>query len=337
MTTQKEVEVLESLRPKSKTNVMELLRSAGHDVEYWQRNADGSTVKTPAANPNYCYNWSFGSVSEVIVLCVWHGELEVDGNRVVLRDNMRSLDDELSAVAMSAGRSPKDRDRARQQAIRARAFDGLVRSAFEKLLPVHFIINEGNQASREQLGAESSEVSLRALDPELWYVHEYNERTGGALLVRGAKPARDVVDSADEDVDDDYRGPADSRQLKAIRVRRGQRDFRDRLLAAWGRRCVVTESRVDGLLEAAHIVPHSEVTDYRTSNGLLLRADIHTLYDIGLLSIDEHMRVHLAPSLQMSEYRQYDGKRIERRPDTSADAPSVEALRIRHSDFTAKL
>jgi hypothetical protein len=326
-------ELFQSLRPRTKTNVMTLLEAAGHSVDHWSRNADGSQVATPAANPNYCYDWSFGSASEGIVLCVWHESIQIDGDTLFFAGNMHKLDIELSSIASSSVRSPKDRDRARQQATRARGFDALVRVAFDKLLPVRFILNEGNRASAEELGATSSAVSKRTIDAEPWYVHEYNERTGECRIVRSIKPARDIVDEGAEGADVSYRGPEDKRQLKAINVRRGQRDFRDRLLAAWKRRCVVSESRVEGLLEAAHIIPHSEETDYRTSNGLLLRADIHTLYDIGLLSIDQHMRVHLAPLLIMSEYKSYDGKRIERRPEISADAPSQDALKKRHAKF----
>lgn len=326
-------DILQKLRPETKTNVMALLAWAGHNVDHWSRNADGSAVATPAANPNYCYDWSFGSASEGIVLCVWHEQIKIEDEAMYFSENMHALDLNLSAVASSSGRSPKDRDRARQQATRARDFDALVRTAFEKLLAVRFILNEGNRASSEELGAASSEVSKRTLDTEPWYVHEYNERTGDCRIVRSIKPARDIVDEEKEGLGADYRGLEDARQLKAISVRRGQRDFRDRLLSAWKRRCVVTECRVEGLLEAAHIIPHSEETDYRTSNGLLLRSDIHTLYDIGLLSIDQFMRVHLAPALLASEYQPYEGKRIERRPEVSADAPSQDALKARHAKF----
>lgn len=327
------IEILQRLRPETKTNVMTLLASAGHTIDHWSRNADGSPVATPAANPNYCYDWSFGSSSEGIVLCVWHEQIKIANETLYFSENMHALDINLSAVASNSGRSPKDRDRARQQATRARDFDALVRTAFEKLLAVRFILNAGNRASSEELGAASSEVSKRTLDAEPWFIHEYNEGTGDCRIVRSIKPARDIVDGGNEALGADYRGPEDVRQLKAISIRRGQRDFRDRLLAAWKRRCVVTECRVEGLLEAAHITPHSEGTGYRTSNGLLLRSDIHTLYDVGLLSIDQYMRVHLAPALLASEYKPFEGKRIERRPEVSADAPSQDALKARHAKF----
>lgn len=164
-------------------------------------------------------------------------------------------------------------------------------------------------------------------------MHKYDERAGEGLLARGVKPARNVVDAASSQSSDDERGPEDTRQLRAIQIRRGQWDFRDRLLSAWSRRCIVTECRIEGLLEAARIVPHAKEPDYRTSNGLLLRADIHTLYDLGLLSIDEFMRIHLAPELKETEYRNYDGKRIQCRLDRFDDTPWIDALHRRHEVF----
>jgi hypothetical protein len=312
---------------------MDLLRDVGHDVSYWGVNSDGSAVETPAANPNYCYDWSFGSATEGIVLCVWHEILRVERDSIVYSEPMRTHSERLYAIASDPKRSPKEKNRARQQATRARDFYGLVQLAYEQLLPVRLIINEGSIRSRSELGSDTSKVTLRKLDDGSWYVHDYNEKTGEGLIVRGLKPARDQVDTAALETGDDDRGPEDAQQLKAIKIRRGQRDFRDRLLSAWSRRCVVTECRVDGLLEAAHIIPHAQETDYRTSNGLLFRADIHTLYDLLLLSIDEHMRIHLAPALRASEYKTYDGKQIRRRPDKYSEVPSVDALRKRHQKF----
>jgi hypothetical protein len=329
------IETLEALRPRTKTNVMTLLEQAKHDVSYWERDANDLPVRTaPAANPAYCYDWSFGSPSEGVVLCIWFASLSVDADQIIYGENMRALAEGLDRVAADRTRTPNDKNRARQQAARARHFDGLVKEAFDKLLPVRLIINEGNQADREKLGAGSSEVSFRAMDADVWYVHRYNEKSGQCLIVRAIVPGRDL-DDAGEAMDDGL-GPPDERQLAAIRVRRGQRDFRERLLSAWGRRCVVTSCRLVELLEAAHITPHAEVADYRTSNGLLLRADIHTLFDLGLLSIDEHMRVHLTDELLASEYKDFAGKCIDRRPDKSVDAPSVAALRRRHQEFVKR-
>lgn len=79
--------------------------------------------------------------------------------------------------------------------------------------------------------------------------------------------------------------PIDERVLSEICTRRGQAPFRNALLAAYGC-CAISKCNDVDALEAAHLRPHSEGEDYRTSNGLLLRADIHTLFDLRLISID---------------------------------------------------
>ena len=74
---------------------------------------------------------------------------------------------------------------------------------------------------------------------------------------------------------------------RAIVERRGQWPFRQGLLAAYGSRCQITQYTGEPALEAAHIYPYSEGGDYTNDlrNGLLLRADIHTLFDLGLLKV----------------------------------------------------
>lgn len=96
----------------------------------------------------------------------------------------------------------------------------------------------------------------------------------------------------------------------------------------------MTGTNIVDLLEAAHIVPHAKETNYNTSIGLLLRADIHTLYDLNLLSIDENLQIHLAPSIKDSkEYGKYDGKSIKA---VNSFIPSPEAHEIRHELFLDK-
>ncbi|MBE8232782.1 MAG: HNH endonuclease [Endozoicomonadaceae bacterium] len=71
-----------------------------------------------------------------------------------------------------------------------------------------------------------------------------------------------------------------------VKLRRGQEGFRYKLLLEFGSQCAITGCKLEGLLEAAHIVPHKEATNYHPDNGLLLRTDIHTLYDLGLIKIN---------------------------------------------------
>lgn len=115
-------------------------------------------------------------------------------------------------------------------------------------------------------------------------------------------------------------------RLQAIKTRRGQGKFRERLMEAYGRQCVITRCAVEGLLEAAHITPHAEQTDYELSNGLLLRSDIHTLFDLSLIAIDSRHRVRVSPKLRYSEYWIYNDKELHRFPDRLADSPNAVAL-----------
>lgn len=127
----------------------------------------------------------------------------------------------------------------------------------------------------------------------------------------------------------------DERQWQSILTRRGQKAFRQNLVDLYRGRCAVSESRVVPLLEAAHILPHAEGSDYRVANGILLRTDIHTLFDLHLLGIDASLRVHLKDSIRSSEFARFHGKRIETLPSSTMHQPSLVALQDRFQRFLA--
>src|SRR5450830_84542 len=114
--------------------------------------------------------------------------------------------------------------------------------------------------------------------------------------------------------------------------RQGQPKFRKQLFAAYDSRCAVTGCDVEAVLEAAHIAPYLGTESNAVQNGLLLRADIHTLFDLGLLKITPGGVVHLHERLLQTEYRPYEGKAI-RSPIKGAHAPSVEALTMKFNQI----
>lgn len=118
------------------------------------------------------------------------------------------------------------------------------------------------------------------------------------------------------------------RTVAAIVRRQGQAEFRNGLLAAYGRYCAVTGCDVEQALEAAHIYPYEGERSNDLTNGILLRADIHTLFDLGLLTIDDQYRVELAHSLLNSSYNELHGKPM-RLPESDSLHPSKLALRAR--------
>lgn len=95
----------------------------------------------------------------------------------------------------------------------------------------------------------------------------------------------------------------DHNALRAIRVRRGQPHFRAALLRAYDGRCAVTNCDVEDVLEAAHITPYADGGTYDVTNGLLLRADIHTLLDSKRVSFDEDRRLAVHPAIRATTYR----------------------------------
>lgn len=125
------------------------------------------------------------------------------------------------------------------------------------------------------------------------------------------------------------------RAIRAIRVRRGQLAFRTALLDAYERRCAITGCAVEDVLEAAHITPYLGSLTNHVSNGLLLRADLHTLFDCGLLAIEPKTRtVVIANALKASSYAKLSGKLL-RQPRDEARGPSKRNLEKRYAIFQA--
>ena len=79
-----------------------------------------------------------------------------------------------------------------------------------------------------------------------------------------------------------------------VRPRLGQGAFRVMVTDAYERRCVVTNERTLPVLEAAHIKPFSQSGQHELSNGLLLRSDLHTLFDRGYLTVTPDLRLRVS-------------------------------------------
>lgn len=128
----------------------------------------------------------------------------------------------------------------------------------------------------------------------------------------------------------------DQRQIieRQIRERRGQQRFRNLLRERHGDRCLVTDCRVLAVLEAAHIKPYRGEQDNHPENGLLLRSDIHTLFDLDLLGIEpDRLQVELHPSLT-KDYGELAGLQLM---CGTGQRPSYEALSLRYGLFKTKL
>jgi hypothetical protein len=125
------------------------------------------------------------------------------------------------------------------------------------------------------------------------------------------------------------------RVLYGIALREGQGEFKALLLAAYDNRCAVTGCAVKEILEAAHIRPFRGDYTNRTDNGLLLRADVHTLFDRGMLWVDAANRVQIDDRLAASEYGSLRGQPL-RLPRAVHDHPHPEHLAYHRVDVAGQ-
>jgi hypothetical protein len=126
--------------------------------------------------------------------------------------------------------------------------------------------------------------------------------------------------------------PQDERERvsRQIRARRGQEAFRQALREQFKDTCLVTRCRLPDLLEAAHIVPYRGAKDNHPSNGLLLRTDIHTLFDLNLLGIDPvTLKISLHAKVKGMGYDDCEGTQLA----CDAKLLSREALEFRWRKF----
>lgn len=83
-----------------------------------------------------------------------------------------------------------------------------------------------------------------------------------------------------------------------VRPRLGQGAFRVAVTEAYGRACAVTKEHSLPALEAAHIQPYSKGGPHDTRNGLLLRADLHRLFEQGYITVTTDNRLEVSGRLR---------------------------------------
>jgi putative restriction endonuclease len=115
-----------------------------------------------------------------------------------------------------------------------------------------------------------------------------------------------------------------------IRPRLGQGAFRVLVTDAYQRRCAITHEKTLPALEAAHIRPYGDGGEHEARNGLLLRRDIHSLFDAGYVTVtpDLHFEVSRRIREEFDNGRHYydlHGQSINT-PTAAAYRPSVTAL-----------
>jgi putative restriction endonuclease len=114
----------------------------------------------------------------------------------------------------------------------------------------------------------------------LW--HDVSERLQGTTARTGAVPGE---------------MPGGFAEPALVRRRIGQGTFQIGVLNAYGRQCAVTREKALPALEAAHIRPFALTATHDIRNGLLLRSDVHRLFDKGYLTVTPEHKVEASPRM----------------------------------------
>jgi putative restriction endonuclease len=116
-----------------------------------------------------------------------------------------------------------------------------------------------------------------------------------------------------------------------VTPRLGQGAFRVLVTDAYERRCAITGERTLPVLEAAHILPFAENGPHDISNGLLMRSDFHKLFDAGLVTITDDLRVEISNRIRDEwsngkAYYRLHGQKLASLPKVQANYPKSSFL-----------
>lgn len=156
---------------------MDLVSEAGVDITDWA-NYKGGKARA-AANPKYCYEWSFENPGQLYVLNLWFDHMEQDGDEIFQEINFRPI-----ILEYERNKSKK------VWARRARKLDKALQNAFNNHIPLRIVVCEGQLNDIATDDSEASSVSKRLLDPVPWAVTEYDMLSGIGRLVRGGSYKR---------------------------------------------------------------------------------------------------------------------------------------------------
>lgn len=137
-----------------------------------------------------------------------------------------------------------------------------------------------------------------------------------------------------------------ARRLSEVVLREGAQEFRAQTLRAWAHRCAVTGCSIIQALEAAHISPYKGKRSNHVCNGISLRRDLHRLFDLLLLSIEEsrgQFYIRTSCDLVKSNYEKFNGQimippiAIDERPDANLLACHFERFQTKEKAKQASI
>ncbi|HET6380393.1 MAG TPA: HNH endonuclease [candidate division Zixibacteria bacterium] len=150
------------------------------------------------------------------------------------------------------------------------------------------------------------------------------------LRVQSAMAASVQASAAAHAIAEDRYGPP-----ILVQPRLGQGAFRVEVLDAYGRRCAITGERTLPVLDAAHIKPYALSGPHRLENGLLLRKDLHALFDAGYVTVTPSLKLRVSRRIREEyengrDYYALDGAAL--RPPAPPNPPPSREFLEWHAD-----
>jgi putative restriction endonuclease len=115
------------------------------------------------------------------------------------------------------------------------------------------------------------------------------------------------------------------------KARLGQGAFRVLVTDAYGRRCAMTGERTLPVLESAHIKPYALSGPHNVNNGLLLRSDLHKLFDLGYVTVTADLHIEVSKRIKEEyengrDYYALQGRPLVNLPKDQLYRPSREYI-----------
>lgn len=165
--------------------------------------------------------------------------------------------------------------------------------------------------------------------------YETDQEVGRVIWIKVQEKLKEL--NYQQRIDMSYQTPLAAEEMARYgsefltRARLGQGTFRVLVTDAYVRRCAVTGERTLPALEAAHIKPFAKTGPNLTSNGLLLRSDLHKLFDFGYVSITPELSVEVSRKIKEEfengrDYYALHGRKLLVIPSAVKDQPSSQFL-----------
>jgi len=249
---------LDSLKPKQKQLVIEAAEAAGFNTTEWKNSPTG------AANPAYCYKWSFVQPGKVVVLNLWYRDFNENGKRIEYHLNPKR--DAARTPHTAAGRTWKSR---------ASALNADIQFAIKQELPIRVIVCDGKRRDVNELNPKASRVTARELDAEPWHVETYNPETGDYLLVRGTGiSTKDQFDTTENPDPTERRSITGEAYIRSAEVRRNVLN-RSRGKCEYCNAPGFLDAAGSRFLETHHVIPLSREGPDTETNVVAICANHH--------------------------------------------------------------